>query len=74
MRVEKRFKRQTCLKKLDTVTVTGRKLFKLNPASSVVEDQLPRLSGGPTVHRRSKEPRLDHEPEPPPSVPPFRRN
>lgn len=63
----------TCLKKLDTVTVTGRKLPKLSPVSSVVDDQLPLLSCTPVVQRRSREPRLDQEPEPD-SVPPLRRN
>lgn len=66
--------RCTCLKKLETVTVTGRKLHKLKPASSVVEDQLPLLSCIPSAPRRSNEPRLDHDPEPPDSVPPFRLN
>lgn len=66
-------KKPTCLKKLETVSVTGRKLSRLIPISSPTEDQLLLLSWDPPVPRLSKDPRRDQEPDPV-STPVFLRN
>lgn len=63
---------ETCLKKLETVRVTGLKLSRVKLISSPpTEDQLLRLSN--VLLRRSNEPRRDHDPDPE-STPVFRRN
>ena len=64
----------TCLKKLETVRVTGLKLSRVRLISSPpppTDDQLLRLSN--VLLRRSNEPRRDHDPDPE-STPVFRRN